>query len=108
MRLIKFLESFASSSHDDEALESIDSELFEFVTGSNRLLSEVALSDEVGAPTADQHPDLKKILEDDTEPGNFPINSIVDCNSFFQREEDVEVLCNIPTSILLTDLELRS
>jgi len=88
-------------------LDSIDSELFNFVTGSNRLLSEVALSDEVGDPTADQHPDLKEILEDDTEPGNFPVNSIVDCNSFFQSEEDEEALCNIPTLILVTDLELR-
>ena len=102
-----FSDSYALSSHDDEALESIDSELFEFVTGSNRLLSEVAMSDEVDAPSADQHPDLKKILEDDTEPGNFPVNSIVDCNNFFQLEEDEEALCNIPISILVTDLELR-
>ncbi len=103
-----FVDRFASSSpHDDEALESIDSELLDFVTGTDRLLSEVALNDEVDAPAADHQPDLKSILEDDNEPGHFPVNSIVDWDNYFQSEDDEKALCNLPESILVQDLELR-
>ncbi len=101
-----FVDRFASSSpHDGEALESI--ELLDFVTGSDRLLSEVALSDEVDAPAKDHQPDLRSILEDDNEPGHFPVNSIVDWDSYFQSEDDEKAMCNLPASILVQDLELR-
>ena len=110
-----FSDGFISSSHDEESKDCndvtsdrIDSEPIDLAAGTKLLLPDVALNNEADADHAARiHPDLNRILEDATESGNFPVNSIVNCESFCPCGDDGKDLHDLSTSILQTDVELR-
>jgi hypothetical protein len=80
-------------------LQGISLELF---AESKHEISDLTSNDEVqGATDSNHHPDLKGILDDTT------VNSIINCDSFFDCEDDEKTLSGIATSILVNDLELR-
>ena len=114
IKVLSFSDGFISSSHDEEnkdrndvASDRIDSEPIDLATGTKLLLPNVALNSEAGADHAERlHPDLNRILEDATESGNFPVDSIVNCESFCPCGDDGKDLYDISTSILQTDVEL--